>query len=59
MTKSKKIAARKKAALKLLYRRLVHISTISLMAGYTENVWQNIYPMIYPDPFAHHIRYLQ
>ena len=59
MSKSKKIAPRKKVALGLLHHRLGHISTVSLMDGYTENVWQDIVLRIYPDLFAHHVRYIQ
>ena len=36
MSKSKKMEPRKKVALELLYHRLVHRYTISLMAGDTE-----------------------
>ena len=42
MSKSKKIAPRKKVALELLDYRLGHISTRSLMDGYSANVWQDI-----------------
>ena len=51
-TKSKKISPGKKVALKLLHHRLGHISTRSLMAGDTTNVWQDIELKIYPDPFC-------
>ena len=47
-----KIAPRKKVALELLYHGLVHISTRSLMAVDTENIWQDIELRIYPDPFC-------
>ena len=51
-TKSKIIALRKKVASKLLHQRLGHRSTISLMAGDTTNVWQDVEVRIYPDPFG-------
>ena len=50
--KTKKIAPIKKVALELLHHRLGHISTISLMAGDTENVWKYIELRIDPDPFG-------
>ena len=50
MSKSKKLAPRKKVALGLLYHILGHISTRSLMDGDTENVWKDIEPKVYPDP---------
>ena len=39
ISKSKKIAHRKKVAMGLLYHRLGHRSTISLMAGDIETYW--------------------
>ena len=51
-TKSKKIAPRNKDALELLYHRLGHRSTRSLMAVYTANIWQYIKPRIDPNPFC-------
>ena len=48
MTKSKKITPRKKVALEILYHRLGHISTRSLMAGDTVNICQDIEIRIYP-----------
>ena len=51
MSKSKKIAPRKKVALELLHPRLGHISTRSLMSGYTANICQYIELRIDPDPF--------
>ena len=50
--KSKKISPRKKVTLELLHYRLGHISTISLMAGDTETVWQDIELRIDLDPFC-------
>ena len=38
MSKKKQLPSRKKIALELLHQRLRHISTISLLAGDTENV---------------------
>ena len=52
MSKSNKRAPRKKVALVLLHYRLRHISTISLMAGDTANVWKDIELRIDPDPFC-------
>ena len=52
MSKSKKIAPRKKVALELLHHRLVHRSTRSLIDGDTANVWQFIEPRIDTDPFC-------
>ena len=51
MSKSMKIAPRKKFALELLQHRLLHRSTRSLMDGDTANVWKDIEPSIDPDPF--------
>ena len=51
MSKSKKIAPRKKVALELLHHRLGHRSTISLMDGDTENVLKNIELRIDPYHF--------
>ena len=45
-----KLPSRKKIALELLHYRLGHRSTISLLAGYTDNVWGDIELRIYPDP---------
>ena len=52
MSKSKKIAPKKKVALKLLHHILVHISTRSLIYGDTANIWKDIELRIYPDPFC-------
>ena len=57
--KSKKVKPRNKVALVLLHHRLGHRSTRSLMAGDTENVWQDIELIIDTYPFAHRARYLQ
>ena len=59
MSKSSKIAPRKKVALELLHHKLVHIYTRSLMDGDTANVWQDIELRIDPDPFSHHVIYLE
>ena len=59
MPKSKKIALRKKSALELLHHILGHRSTKSLMAGDTANFWKGIEIRIDPDPFPHHVKYLQ
>ena len=52
MEKSKKNPARKKIALELLHQRLGHISTRSLIAGDTDNVWEDAKLRIDPDPFC-------
>ena len=51
MSKKNKFPARKKIALELLHQRLGHISTRSLLAGDTANVWEDLELRIYPDPF--------
>ena len=52
MSKKKKLPARKKIALELLHQRLGHRSTISMLAGYTDNVWEGSEIRIDPDPFC-------
>ena len=52
MEKSKKNPARKKIALELLHQRLGHRSTRSLIAGDTNNFWENVEIIIDPDPFC-------
>ena len=52
MEKSKKNPARKKIALELVHQRLGHRSTRSLLAGDTDNVWEDVELRIYPDPFC-------
>ena len=59
MSKSKKIASRKKFSFGLLHHRFGHRSTRSLMAGYTANVWEDVELRIDPDSFSHHVRYLE
>ena len=51
MSKSKKIAPRKKVALELLHNILGHRSTRLLMDGDTANIWKDIELKIDPDPF--------
>ena len=51
MSKTKKLAPRKNIALELLQQRLGKISTRSLMAGDTENVWKYVELRTHPDPF--------
>ena len=58
-SKSKKLAPRKKVSFELLQHILVLRSTRSLMAGDTSNFWKDIELRIYPDPFSHHVRFLQ
>ena len=52
MSKKNKIPARNKIALELLHRRLGHRSTISLLAGVTANVLEDVELRIYPEPFC-------
>ena len=52
MSKSKKLAPRKKVSLELLYHRLGHRYTRSLVAVDTANVWKGIGLMIDSDPFC-------
>ena len=52
MSKKNKFPARKKTALELLHQILGHRSTRSLLAGDTENVWEYVELIIYPDPFC-------
>ena len=58
MSKTKKLAPRKKIALELLHQRLGQRSTRSLMAGNTDNFWEDIELIIYPGPFLHIMPYL-
>ena len=51
-SKKNKLTARKKIALELLHQRIGHISTRSLLAGDTTNVWEDVELRIYPDPFC-------
>ena len=51
MSKENKFPARKKFSLELLHQRLGHISTRSLLAGDTVNVWEDVELRIDPDPF--------
>ena len=53
VSKSKKIAPRTKIDLNLLYHRLGHRFTISLMAGDNENVWKDFELSIDSEPFFH------
>ena len=52
MSKTKKLPARKKIALELLHQILGHRSNRSLLSGNTANVWEDIDPRIYLDPFC-------
>ena len=52
MSKTNKLPVRKKIALKLLHQRLGHISTRSLLAGDTANVWEDIELRIDPYLFC-------
>ena len=52
MSKTRKLRARKKNALELLYHISGHRSTISLLAGDTDCVWEDIELRIYLDPFG-------
>ena len=51
MSKSNKLAPRKKFSLELLHHRLGHRYTRSLMAGYNEMFWKEIELRVDPDPF--------
>ena len=51
MSKTKKLPSRKNIAVELLHQRLGHISTRSLLAEDTANVWEDIELRIYPYPF--------
>ena len=57
MSKTNKLRARKKIALELLHHILGHRSTRSLLAGDTDNVWEDIELRIDPDPFFHIMSY--
>ena len=52
MSNKNKLAARNKISLGLIHQRLGHRSTISLLAGDTDNVWEYVELRIYPDPFC-------
>ena len=52
MESSKKNPKRKKIALELMHHILGHRSTISLIAGDTDNVWEDAELRIDPDPFC-------
>ena len=51
MSKTKKLAPRKKIALELFHQGLGQRSTRSLMDGDNANIWEDIEPIIDPDPF--------
>ena len=48
----KKLPEINKIALELLHQRLGHISTRSLLAGDTANVWEYVELRIDPEPFC-------
>ena len=52
ISKTKKLTARYKIALELLHQRLGHRSIISLLAGDTDNFWEDIELRIDPYPFC-------
>ena len=52
MESSKTNPERKKIALELMHQILGHRSTISLIAGDTDNVWEDVELRIDPDPFC-------
>ena len=52
MSKKNKFTATKKIALELLHQRLGHRSTRSLLAGDTNNFWEDVELRIDPDPFC-------
>ena len=51
MSKTQKLAPRKKIALEFLHQILGNRSTRLFMAGDTSNVWEDIELKIDPDPF--------
>ena len=58
MSKTNKLPSRKKNALELLYHRLGHRSTRSLLDGDNANVLEDIELRKYIDPFFTHARFL-
>ena len=52
MSKKNKSPAREKIALELLHQRLGLRSTISLLAGDTDNVWEDVELKINPYTFC-------
>ena len=52
MSKTEKLPSRKNIALKLLQQRLGNILTRSFLAGYNDNVWEDIDLRIYSYPFC-------
>ena len=52
MSKTNNLPSRTKIALELLHQRLGHRSTRSFLAGYNNNVWEDIVLRIDPDPFC-------
>ena len=52
MSKTKKLPSRNKISLEILHQKLGHISTRSLLAGDTDNIWEDFEPIIDPDPFG-------
>ena len=52
MSKTKKLPSRKKIDLELLHQTLGHRSTRLLLAGDSANVWEDIEPRTYPEPFC-------
>ena len=51
ISKKKKLPARKKIVLELLYQILGHRYRRSLLAGDTANIWEDVELRIYPYPF--------
>ena len=58
-SKSTEKISKKTVSLEILYQRLGHISTESVQARDTTNVWQDIDIRIYPDHSAHHVKFPQ
>ena len=52
MSNKNKLQSRKKIVLELIHQRFGHTSTISLLAGDTANVWEDIEIRIDTDPFC-------
>ena len=51
-SKSQKQIPKNKVYLRLLHQKLGHRSTRSLLVVYAENVWQDIWIRVFPDPFC-------
>ena len=52
ISKTKKLPSRTKINFELLHHIFGYRYSISLLAGDSDNVWDNIELRIYPDPFS-------